>query len=225
MVADALLHKALQGRFVVLEGGEGAGKTTQLAMLQRVLAAGNLPVTVAREPGGTDVGEFLRPILKGLHGRYPDLNAWHALCGYNFARMAFVFDVVRPALAAGTWVLADRFAHSTIVYQGDAGGLPADVVQAVTAGVVGDNWPDLTVVLDVPPELGLARGDHEGGTRFEDKGLAFHTQVRAGYHRLVKEYPAHTVMVDASQPFLEVHAELVKLLNLRFGLALVPLQA
>ena len=224
-MANDQTHQAAKGRFVVLEGGEGAGKTTQLKLLQQVFMAANVSVMVSREPGGTEVGEFLRPILKGHHGRYPNLNDWHALCGYNFARMAYVCDVVQPSLAAGTWVLSDRFAHSTIVYQGDAGGLPAEVVQAVTAGVVGDNWPDLTVVLDVAPELGLARGDHAGGVRFESRGLAFHQAVRAGYQRLVREYPDHTKQVDASQPFMDVHKALVTLLNEQFGLALVPVTA
>ena len=225
MLNNPTHHPAAQGRFVVLEGGEGAGKTTQLKLLEQVFKAAGLPVAVAREPGSTEVGEFLRPILKGHHGRYPELNDWHALCGYNFARMAFLFDVVQPALTAGTWVLADRFAYSTMVYQGDAGGLPADVVQTVTAGVVGDNWPDLTMILDVSPELGLARGDHAGGVRFEQRGLEFHTRVRAGYHRLAKEYPSHTKLVDASQPFMVVHNHIIAMLNTQFDLALTPLKA
>jgi dTMP kinase len=210
----------MRGKFIVLEGGEGVGKTTQLKHLQRVFELVQLPARALREPGGTEIGEILRPILKGY--RYPEINEWHALCGYSFSRMAYIFDVVQPALKEGEWVLSDRFAFSTIVYQGYAGGLPPEVVQQVCNGVVGNHWPDLTFILDLPTEIGLARREAEvgDGTRYEDKGLAFHTKVREGYLNLLNDYPSTTVKIDATQTEAQVHHAILAELNQRFGLAL-----
>lgn len=215
-----------KGHFIVLEGGEGVGKTTQIAHLQRALQVAGVEARALREPGGSEVGEFLRPILKGY--RYPHLNEWHALCGYNFSRMAFIEDFVKPTLKEGGWLLADRFAFSTIVYQGVAGGLPVEVVKAVTFGTVGDNWPTLTLILDAPPETGLARAAQDAsaarqdGTRYEDKELAFHQKVRNGYLQLHRENPEKTALIDATQAEAEVHAAILEALNTRLGLGLKP---
>jgi len=212
----------VHGKFVVLEGGEGVGKTTQLKLLQRAFEVANISARAVREPGGTVIGETLRPILKGY--QYPEINEWHALCGYNFSRMAYLFEVVQPALQQGDYVVSDRFAFSTIVYQGYAGGLPPEVVQAVCNGVVGNHWPHLTLVLDLPAEVGLARREAEqgDGTRYEDKGLEFHTKVREGYLRLVADYPQTAVKIDATQTEAQVHHAIVAELNQRFGLGLQP---
>jgi dTMP kinase len=212
----------MAGKFIVLEGGEGVGKTTQLKYLQRAFELAAIPMRGIREPGSSDVGELLRPILKGY--RYPEINEWHALCGYNFSRMAFIFDVVQPTLKMGEWIISDRFAFSTIVYQGYAGGLPPEIVQAVTDGVVGNHWPDLTFVLDLPPETGLERclTDVGDGSRYEDKGLDFHTKVREGYLKLLADYPAKTARIDATQTEAKVHQALIAEINTRFQLNLQP---
>lgn len=215
-----------QGHFIVLEGGEGVGKTTQSAHLHKALEVAGLPVRTEREPGSSKVGELLRPILKGYI--YPEINEWHALCGYNFSRTSYIFEVVQPTLKEGTWLLSDRFAFSTIVYQGMAGGLPEEVVSAVTNGVVGNNWPSLTFILDAPPEVALARGlasSHESrqdGSRYEDKELPFHNKIREGYLTLSRRHPDNTVVLDATQPEAEVHRAIVAELNKRFGLNLTP---
>lgn len=215
-----------KGHFIVLEGGEGVGKTTQIAHLQRALGLAGVEARALREPGGSEVGEFLRPILKGY--RYPAINEWHALCGYNFSRMAFIEDFVKPTLKEGGWLLADRYAFSTIVYQGIAGGLPEDVVKAVTFGTVGDNWPTLTLILDADPQIGLARAaigtdaSRQDGTRYEDKELAFHHKVREGYLRLHRENPEKTALIDATLEEADVHAAILEALNTKLGLALKP---
>lgn len=215
-----------KGHFIVLEGGEGVGKTTQIAHLQRALQMEGLESRALREPGGSEVGEFLRPILKGY--RYPAITEWHALCGYNFSRMAFIEEFVKPTVKEGGWLLADRFAFSTIVYQGIAGGLPLDVVKAVTYGTVGDNWPSLTLILDAPPEIGLTRAladsalARQDGTRYEDKDLEFHKKVREGYRTLHAENPDKTVLIDATLPEAEVHAAILAALNSRLNLTLKP---
>lgn len=217
----------MAGQFIVLEGGEGVGKTTQITHLLAAMHQSGLGVRALREPGSTEVGEFLRPILKGY--RYPQINEWHALCGYNFSRMAFIEDFVKPTLAAGEWLISDRFAFSTIVYQGYAGGLPAEVVSAVTFGTVGDNWPALTFLLDAPPEIGLERdrasmdGSRRDGSRYEDKELDFHRKVREGYLKLLADHPDKIHKVDATQTEAQVHRALIAELNSRFNLQLQPI--
>lgn len=212
----------VRGKFIALEGGEGAGKSTQLKLLQRAFEIANIPARAMREPGGTHLGETLRPILKGY--QYPEINEWHALCGYSFSRMAYIFEVVQPALKQGEWVLSDRFAFSTIVYQGYAGGLPPEVVQQVCNGVVGNHWPDLTLMLDLPVEIGLQRReiDQGDGTRYEDKGVSFHTKVREGYLKLLGDYPETTAKIDATQDQAGVHRAIVAEINTRFGLDVQP---
>ncbi|NBV54646.1 MAG: dTMP kinase [Proteobacteria bacterium] len=217
-----------KGHFIVLEGGEGVGKTTQITLLHRAMEAAKLSARAVREPGSTKVGELLRPLLKGY--AYPEINEWQALCGYNFARTAYIFEVVQPALAEGVWMLSDRFAFSTIVYQGYAGGLDEAVVQAVTNGVVGNHWPSLTFILDAPAEVGLARSatdthaSRQDGSRYEDKGLTFHQKIRNGYLKLLEEYPHKTIKIDATQSVAQVHQNILQALNQRFALNLQPVQ-
>lgn len=211
-----------QGRFIVFEGGEGVGKTTQVPLLVKALAQAGLSTRTEREPGGTALGETIRPILKSHH--YPEINEWHALCGYNFSRMAYLFEVVKPTLSQGQWLVSDRFAFSTIVYQGYAGGLPPEVVEAVTNGVVGSYWPDITFILDMPAAESLARrnADQGDGTRYEEMDMSFHNKVREGYLHLHEKNPHNTAVINATQPQNVVHRAILTELNTRFALNLQP---
>lgn len=189
-------------RFISFEGGEGAGKTTQLNLLAARLAALGRAVVTTREPGGTAGAEAIRALLvQGAAER------WHAsteLLLLTAARDDHVRRVIRPALAAGRWVLCDRFVDSTRVYQGIAAGLGIELVDRLHALMLDGLQPDLAIVLDLDPELGLAR--HAGGreTRFERKGLEFHKRVREGFRTLAAGEPRRIILIDAADPVARV---------------------
>lgn len=186
-----------QGRFVTIEGPEGAGKTSQAEHLRRRAVAAGIDVVVTREPGGTDVGERVRSILldpASAHGPRAD-----ALL-FNAARAQLVAEVVRPALARRALVVSTRFADSTLAYQGYGAGLPLDELRSLARFATGDLRPDLTLLLDLPPEVGLARKGDET-TRFESGfDLDFHRRVRDGFLALAAAKPDHFVVVDATAP-------------------------
>lgn len=186
-----------RGRLVTFEGGEGAGKSTQLARLAARLRAAGQDVLTTREPGGTAGAEAIRALLvRGPTER------WHAsteLLLLAAARDDHVLRVVAPALAEGRWVLCDRFVDSTRVYQGLASGLGVALVDRLHDLVLHGLRPDLTLLLDLDPQLGLARrGDGGGESRFERKGADFHRRVRDGFLTLAGEEPARFVVIDAS---------------------------
>lgn len=201
-----------QGRFVVLEGVEGAGKTTQVRLLSTWLKALGVPHIAAREPGGTEVGEAIRQVL--LERRELDVPAETELLLMLAARAAFVRDVVRPALGAGQVVLADRFDFSTFAYQGFGRGLPLDEVRRLNAFATGGLVPDLYVVLDLPVGEGAERQRHEGSERdrIEREGEAFLERVRDGYHSLCAS-EGHARVVDARGSPEEVHRRIRDLLT------------
>lgn len=166
------------GRFISFEGGEGSGKSTQLRRLAARLAAQGVPVATTREPGGTPGAEDIRGLLvEGEPGRWD--GRVEALL-VNAARADHVSRLIRPALAGDTWVLCDRYVHSTLAYQGAARGLDEAELRQLHAFATGDLWPDLTIVLDVDPALGLARAAGRTGAeaRFEGEPPAFHKAVR-----------------------------------------------
>lgn len=173
------------GRFLVLEGIEGTGKSTQGRRLAARLRRHGLEVVETREPGGTGVGERIRDLV--LHA--PDLHipAETELFLILAARSAFVREVVNPALARGAWVLSDRFDLSTFAYQGYGRGIDLDTVTTLNAVATGGRVPDLSLVLDVDPEEGRARQSAEGDTpdRIESEGFSFLVRVREGYVALV----------------------------------------
>lgn len=208
-------------RFIVIEGPDGAGKTTQIGLLKKAFAEANLAAVFEREPGGTKLGEMIRPIVK-TH-MYPDLSVGQELVLFNAARISFIHEVVRPALARGSWFFADRFAHSTLAYQ-TAGGLDPSLVATVVNAAVGTVWPSLAFIFDISPNDALKRkeANPEDGTRMEDKGLEFHQRVRENYLLYVQNNPDTTVVVDATQTVAQVHALIIGELNRRFGLNLQP---
>lgn len=191
-----------RGRFVVLEGVEGAGKSTQVARLAEWLRGLDLRVVTAREPGGTAVGERIRELL--LHDRGSRIGAPAELLLVLAARAAFVREIVRPALDDGAWVVADRFAPSTFAYQGFGRGIARDRIAVLNDYATGGLAPDLCVVLDLPVEDGLARkGEAAPRDRIESEGIDFLRRVRRGYLTGAAA-DARAVVVQAGGPPGEV---------------------
>jgi dTMP kinase len=195
------------GRFIVLEGGDGVGKTTQIALLSSWLDAVGLAHISTREPGGTPVGEAIREVVLG--GTDLDMPAESELLLILAARAAFVRDVVRPALAAGTTVLADRFSLSTLAYQGYGRGIDLDRVRAGIEISTGGLVPDLCLVLDLPVDEGRERQRREGvdADRIEREGTGFRDAVRDGYLALADSEPGVEVLSAKGTPE-EVHARI-----------------
>jgi len=203
------------GCFIALEGVEGAGKTTQARLLVGWLEELDVPCTLAREPGGTAVGEAIRTVVQDR----PELEipAETELLLYVAARAAFVRHVVRPALERGEVVIADRFSWSTYAYQGYGRGLDLEQVKAVNAFATGDTVPDRVLVFDLPVGEGRARQAASGqdDDRMERSGNDFLGRVHAGYRALV-ESESNGRMVDASGPAEAVHARVREILRREF---------
>lgn len=199
---------APRGRFITLEGGEGAGKSTQVRALATALQGRGHDVLTTREPGGTPGAEALRGLLVA-----GDAARWTPLAEaliHMAARAEHVERVVLPALAAGRWVLCDRFVHSTAAYQGVVQGLGLERIWALHQAAFGTLMPDLTLVLDLDPAAGLARAEQRGGdSRYERMGPGFHRALRAAFQHLVAADPAHLVLVDAGGPPAAVTARLL----------------
>jgi dTMP kinase len=204
-----------RGLFIVLEGGEGVGKTTQVALLSEWMRQAEIPHVAAREPGGTPVGEAIREVVLGR----PELDvpAESELMLILAARAAFVRDVVRPALAQGKVVLADRFALSTLAYQGHGRGLDLDAVRSGIDFATGGLTPELYVVLDLPASKGADRQKRAGASpdRIEQAGDTFLERVRRGYLELAMEEPGVAVLSAEGAPE-EVHRRIRALLAERF---------
>ena len=187
--------------FISFEGGEGAGKTTQAELLRRRLKSMNLPVLLVREPGSTRLGEQVRDIIKSQSDNVPAADALLFMA----ARAQLMNDVIVPELMRGTTVICDRFADSTIAYQGYGGNLNLDRLRHANELATNEVVPDLTILLDVPPETGLRRrdsADHSTGEthrRFEELPLRFHRNVRRGYRHLASREPNRWVEIDASR--------------------------
>jgi dTMP kinase len=194
-----------RGRFITFEGGEGAGKSTQLKRLAERLRALGLEVVATREPGGSPGAEAIRElVLNGAADRWSPVA--ETLLMYA-ARRDHIERVIRPALDRGAWVACDRFADSTRAYQGAAGGTDPDLIAALEAHVLGEARPDLTLIFDLTPEAGLARAQTRGGEmRFESKGIAFHRRLRDGFLAIARAEPGRCVLVDASGSMDEVEA-------------------
>jgi dTMP kinase len=200
-----------RGRFIVLEGGEGAGKSTQAALLSAWLDKLGVPHIVTREPGGTPVGEAVRSVV--LSRTDLEMPAESELFLYLASRAAFVRDVVRPALEAGRTVVADRFDLSTLAYQGYGRGLDLVDVRRSIALATGGLEPDLYVYLDMPVDEGVDRQKRGGlePDRMEREGVAFLQRVRDGYLELARTTPRVKVVGAAGSP-QEVHERLRRLL-------------
>jgi dTMP kinase len=197
-----------QGIFVVFEGGDGAGKTTQLRLLADALRArGGREAVVTREPGGTALGAQLRAAL--LHGGDVDPRAEALL--YAADRAQHVAEVIRPALARGAIVLSDRYLDSSIAYQADGRALGEDAVRAANRLATGGLEPDLTVLLDIEPAAAAARLAAAPGSadRIEAAGPDFHAAVNARFRELAGRDPRRYAVLDAARPATELHAEVL----------------
>lgn len=208
------------GRFITLEGGEGAGKSTQARLLADAIEAHGTAVVLTREPGGSIGAEAIRKLL--LEG---DSTRWDATAEtllHFAARGDHLERTIRPSLAAGSWVVCDRFADSTIAYQGFGRGVDRRLIDALHAAVVGRTVPDLTVVLDIDVEEGLRRaGERRAGfDRYERMDLAFHRRIRQGFLDIAKADPARCVVVDAGAAPESVQAIIRRTVRDRLGLAL-----
>ncbi len=188
---------AVPGHFVTLEGGEGAGKSSLVAALAERARARGARVVICREPGGTPLGERLREALFGLETAPSPLAE---LLTFSAARAELVATVIRPALDAGALVLCDRFTDSTLAYQGYGRGLDLETVRTVNTAATGELVPDLTLLLDLDPAVGRARGAAGGSDYLEREAIAFHERVRAGFLALAAAEPARWVVLDAAQP-------------------------
>jgi len=205
----------MPGRFIVLEGGDGVGKTTQAALLSSWLAAREIPHILTREPGGTPVGEAIREVVLGRDDL--EMPAESELLLILAARAAFVRDVVRPALEQGQVVLADRFALSTLAYQGYGRGLDLDDVRDGLRIATRGLRPDLYIVLDLPAEAASQRQRRDGieADRIEKEGGGFHQSVREGYLALAETEPGVQVLSARGAPE-DVHARIRGLLETCF---------
>jgi dTMP kinase len=200
--------------FITLEGGEGAGKTTQIVHLAGYLAERGVKAILTREPGGTAIGKQIRAVL--LDPGHAGMAAETELLLYMADRAEHVQTVIRPALAEGMSVLCDRFFDATIVYQGAARGLSAEWVGRLHALLFAGLKPDLTLLLDLPPEAGLARARRQlergvrasGESRFEEETLDFHQRVRAGYLALANQEPGRFRVIDAGREEEQVRRDI-----------------
>jgi dTMP kinase len=197
-----------RGRFITLEGGEGAGKSTQIRLLAESLRDDGRSVMTTREPGGSPGAERIRGLLvEGATDRWDAVS--EALLHFA-ARRDHLVRAVWPALDRGEWVISDRFADSTMAYQGYGLGLGRELIENLYARAVGDFRPDLTLILDLPAEQGLARAGSRaaGGTRYERMGVDFHRRLREGFLDIARREPDRCVVVDAT-PAVEAVAKAI----------------
>jgi dTMP kinase len=189
-----------RGRFISFEGGEGSGKSTQIKTLAERLAAAKLRAIVTREPGGSPGAEIIRHVILSGMGKLLGADAETLL--FAAARDDHVRTVIQPALNQGTWVLCDRFSDSTRVYQGTLGQVSPAVLQAMQRVTIGDLKPDLTVILDVPVEVGMQRAAARRGSgapdRFEAEDIQFHQELRDAYRQIAADEPQRCVLIDAN---------------------------
>jgi dTMP kinase len=218
MAEAAVKRTPGRGRFISFEGGEGSGKSTQIKMLAERLAAAKLRTIVTREPGGSPGAEIIRHVVLSGMGKLLGPEAETLL--FAAARDDHVRTVIQPALNQGTWVLCDRFSDSTRVYQGRLGQVSPTVLNAMQRVTIGDLKPDLTVILDVPVEVGMQRAAVRRGTgapdRFEAEDLKFHQELRDAYRQIAADEPQRCVLIDANADAGTVAASVWSALRNRF---------
>ncbi|MDA9400539.1 dTMP kinase [Bradyrhizobium sp. CCBAU 45389] len=199
MSDNAVQRPSGRGRFITFEGGEGTGKSTQIKKLADRLKAARMRILVTREPGGSPGAEIMRHLVLSGMGKLLGPEAETLL--FAAARDDHVRTVIQPALNQGAWVLCDRFADSTRAYQGSLGNVPIGLINAMQRVTIGDLKPDLTVILDLPVEIGLQRAAVRRGAgtpdRFESEKLSFHQGLREAYCKIAAEEPARCVLIDA----------------------------
>lgn len=216
-----MMAKTQPGRFITLEGGEGAGKSTQIAGLAKHLEAAGVGVITTREPGGAPGADTIRSLL--VSG---DTDRWDPMSEalLNFAaRREHLIRTIWPALEQGHWVLSDRFADSTMAYQGYGHGIDRELIDALYRAAVGDFHPDMTLVLDLPVTEGLRRASERNGTganaedRYERMDVAFHERLRAGFLEIAAAEPERCVVIDASGAADDVAARIWSSVEAKFA--------
>lgn len=208
-----------RGRFITFEGGEGTGKTTQVLMLADSLGAAGIEVVTTREPGGSHGAERIRALL--VDGEPESWSPTTEALLHFAARRDHVEKVIEPALADGHWVICDRFYDSTLAYQGYAGGLERKFLEQLKALVIGDLQPDLTLILDFPPQDGLARAHARGQgeeDRYERMGQVFHEKLYEGFHDIAKNDPERCKVIVATGTAEIVHQHINAVVAAKFGI-------
>ena len=208
----------LSGRFIVFDGPDGSGKSTQLRRFAEHCEAHEVEPELVREPGGTPIGEAIRGVL--LDPRYAEMELRCEMLLYMASRSQLMTERIRPALDAGRFVLADRFISSTLAYQGTAGGLDPEEILAVGRVATGGCWPDLVVIFGVDEETAASRLPADLD-RMELKGAEFHRRVRQGYLAQAERDPTRHLVIDATRSEDEVFASLVEGVAERLGAASV----
>lgn len=199
-------------RFITIEGVEGVGKSTNIRFITNLLQEAGIEHVVTREPGGTEIAELIRQLLLTHHAE--NICEMTELLLVFAARAQHIAHVIKPALTAGKWVVCDRFTDATYAYQGGGRGLDTNVIAQLAAMVQGSLHPDLTLILDLPPQTGLKRASARGDLdRFEQEQLSFFDRVRAAYLDMAAREPQRCVVVNAEQPLPEVQAEIRKCLE------------
>ncbi len=213
------------GKFITFEGGEGAGKSTQVRLLSSSLQRLGKKVVMTREPGGSLKAESIRKLL--LEGRVAKFGPFAEALLFSIARDDHLESVIRPTLKKGNWVICDRFMDSTMAYQGAGGNLPVSLIRALERTVVGDTIPDLTILIDLPPEIGLGRAQARqkqttGGDadRFESMDMKFHTRLRQAFLDIARKDPERCVVFDGQVPPDELAKRIWELVSQRY--ALIP---
>jgi dTMP kinase len=200
MAEAAVKRTPGRGRFISFEGGEGSGKSTQIRLLAGRLATAKQRVIVTREPGGSPGAEIIRHLVLSGMGKLLGADAETLL--FAAARDDHVHTIIEPALKQGVWVLCDRFFDSTRVYQGTLGKVAPGILNAMQRVTIGDLKPDLTIILDVPVEVGLTRAVARRGSaaadRFEAEDIRFHQELREAYRQIAVAEPQRCVLIDAT---------------------------
>jgi dTMP kinase len=208
-----------RGWFITAEGGEGAGKSSVIVLLKQYLEAAGLEVVVTREPGGIEIAEQIRRVI--LDPEHSAMDARTEALLYAAARRQHLVEKVMPALQRGSAVLCDRFIDSSLAYQGYARGLGVEEVYEINRFAVGELLPDLTLLFDVEPEIGLERirqNDAREVNRLDLEKLEFHRRVREGYQMLAERFSERISVIDASLPLEQVVAAAKERLSLKLGI-------
>lgn len=210
----------MSGKFITFEGGEGSGKSTQISILYELCKKTNLDVIKTREPGGSAGGETIRNLLVSGNASW---DAQTETLLFYAARLDHINKLIKPALAENKIVLCDRFADSTLVYQGVGKGLSENYIRELHNLTLGNFSPDLTIILDIDPAIGLKRavGRAHSETRFESLGLEFHQKIRAGFLTIAQKEPHRCVVLNADQSETALHAQIIKTLTERLGMVII----
>ncbi len=197
----------MAGRFITLEGGEGVGKTSNIAFIQSLLESKNIPVLLTREPGGTVLAETIRELL--LDKKQEVMAEQAELLMVFAARAQHIKHVIKPALEQGTWVLSDRFTDATYAYQGGGRHMPLSAISWLESFVQGGLRPDLTLLLDAPVRIGMDRAGQRGTLdRFESEKMVFFERVRESYLKIAEQQPQRVKVVDATVSLEKVHRQI-----------------